>query len=197
MRKGLTFNLNGLMLCTEPVKIERKKLYGFSKTLVYDEQGCECESASLDKGATGVILKGGIGLGVLSPEGLWVERSTLKAVGVNGQDAPLVQSSYDSIIVLERKVTVNTLLDYCISTFYELPGEIAGIISEDIYMFDYCYRASYEPSSAFVLAAEGTAFMLTGFRAAFEMLSLPEEVYLNDDEEEIDENDEIDFLMAE
>ena len=196
MGKALVFNLNGCRFDVEPVKIERKKLYGFNKTIIFDDKGLECETANLDEGISGVIPKGGLGLGILSPEGLWVERSSLKAVDLNGNDAPLVQSSYDSEIILDQKVSVDVFLDYCITGFYELPGSnLNGIIGSDIYIFDYCYRASYEPSAAFVLANDGSVFMMVGYKASFEMLSLPDEVFLDEDDEEIEEDEEIDFSM--
>jgi len=196
MGKRLCFNLNGSLFYAEPVKIERKKLYGFNKTYVYDENNCECETANLDEGASGLIPKGGIGLGILSPEGLWVERATLKAANANGMDAPLMQSSYDAAVVLSCKVAQESFLDYCITGFYELPcSDLAGAVGNDIYMFDYCYRASFEPSTAFILSCEGSAFMFVGYRAAFEMLSLPEEVFLDEDEEETEDDEEIDFSM--
>jgi len=196
MGKGLKFKLNSHLFGIEPVKIERKKLYGFNKTLVYDESGHECETANLDEGESGIIPKGGLGLGILSPEGLWVDRSSLKAVDLNGEDAELVQSSYDCEIVLDRKVSAETFLEYCITGFYELQNSsFAAAVGYDIYIFDYCYRASYEPSAAFILINGETAFMLVGYKASFEMLSLPEEVFLDDEDEEENEDDEIDFSM--
>ena len=197
MGKTLGFTLNGGLFGVVPEKIERKKLYGFNKTIVFDENGSECETANLDEGASGIIPRGGIGLGILSPEGLWVERASLKAVDMDGKDAALMKSCYDSTVALERKVPAEVLLDYCITGFYELPdSELAGAIGADIYMFDYCYRASYEPVTAFVLSAGRTAFMFVGYKAPFEMLSLPEEVTLDEeDEEECEEDEEIDFSM--
>ena len=195
MGRTLAFNLNGSLFYAEPVKIERKKLYGFNKTFVYDESGLECETANLDEGASGIIPKGGLGMGILSPEGLWVERSTLKAVTMEEEDARLMQSSYDCTTVLNKKVSADYFLDYCITALYELSsGDLARVLGNDIYMFDYCYRASYEPAAAFILAHDGNAFMLTGYEAQFEMLSLPEEITLDEDEEESDD-EEIDFSM--
>jgi len=196
MGKTLSFKLKGYTFSAEPKKIERKKLYGFNKTLVFDENGLECETANLDEGLAGIIPKGGLGLGILSPEGLWVERASLKAVDIKGVDLPLYQSSYDKEIKLNKKVSADEFLDYCMTGFYELSDSgFSQAIGSDIYMFDYCYRASFEPSTAFVLSSDGTAFMFVGFKAPFEMLSLPEEVFLDEDEEEFEEDEEIDFSM--
>jgi hypothetical protein len=195
MSKVLVFNFKGSVFSVSPLKIERKKLYGYNKTVVYDEDGMECETANLDEGASGLIPKGGIGLGILSPEGLWVDRSSLKTVNANGRDAQLVPSSYDSIISLTKKVSAQDLLDYCITGFYKLQASgLANALKSDIYTFEYCYRASYEPTTAFILTSEGNAFMLIGYKAVFEMLSLPEEAVID---EEINEEDdeEIDFSM--
>ena len=195
MGKTITFKINNSGISANPVKIERKKLYGFNKTIVFDEDGLECETANLDEGASGLIPKGGIGLGLLSPEGLWVERSSLKAINLNGKDAPLVPSSFDSVIMLNKKVSAQDLLDYCITGIYELQNfTMPGALENNIYMFNYCYRASYEPSAAFVLASEGTVFMLIGYKAPFEYLSLPQEAIIDDEETEEDDCDEeIDF----
>jgi len=194
MGKNLSFSINNTLYGGVPVKIERKKLYGSTKTIVYDEEGMECETARLDEGASGLIPKGGLGLGILSPDGLWVERSTLKAVNPNGKDAVFVSSSYDSAITLNKKVTAQDLLDHCITGFYELPFPgFASVIGQDIYSFEYCYRASYEPSSAFLLASDGSVFMLIGYKAEFESLGLAEEVFLDEDEIEEDDEEDIDF----
>jgi hypothetical protein len=194
MGKNLVFNLSGALYDAEPVKIERKDLYGSDKIIAYDECGQECETASLDEGGAGLIPKGGLGLGILSPEGLWVERSMLKAVDENGNDAPLIQSNYDCTTMLRQKTEADDFLDYCITAFYVLDNcNLGQVLGKDIYMFDYCYRASYEPSSAFILASEGIAYMLVGYKAQFEMLSLSEETCLDEDEDEQDED--IDFSM--
>ena len=194
MGKSLNFSINSTLYGGVPVKIERKKLYGCNKIIVYDEEGMECESASLDEGASGLIPKGGLGLGILSPEGLWVERSTLKAVNADGKDAVLISSSYDSVITLNKKISARDLLDHCITGFYELPFPgLANAIGQDILSFEYCYRASYEPSSAFILASEESAFMLIGYKAEFETLSLAEEAFLDEEDIEEDEDEDIDF----
>ena len=194
MGRSLAFNLKGSLFSAEPVKIERKKLYGFTKTFVYDENGQECETANLDTGASGLIPRGGLGLGILSPEGLWVERASLKAVNTQGKDACLIPSSYDSPINLNKKTSAQDLLDYCITGFYELPNkDLSSTLGEDIYTFDYCYRASYEPSTAFILANEDCAFMLLGYRADFEVLNLPEEAVIDDEDIEDEDDEEIDF----
>ena len=196
MGKTLALKLNGTLFNTEPLKIERKKLYGFSKTFVYDENGEECETASFDEDTSYIIPKGGIGMGILSPEGLWVERNTLKASNEDDEDARLVQSSYECITELNYKVPADTILNYCITSFYELPGnDFAVAIGNNVFTFDYCYRASYEPATAFILTSEGTAFMLTGHETRFKMLSLPEEITLDEDEAENEDDEEIDFYM--
>ena len=136
MGKTLSFNLKGYTFSAEAKKIERKKLYGFNKTLVFDENGLECETANLDEGMSGIIPKGGLGLGILSPEGLWVERASLKAVNKEGFDLPLYQSSYDKEIKLNKKVSTDEFLDYCITGFYELSDSgFSQVIGSDIYMY--------------------------------------------------------------
>ena len=144
-RKSLIFNLNGSLYRIEPVKIEQNKLNDYCKTFLSNEN--EYEAVKLEE------------------ETIGVEKSILKAVKEDGRDAPLIQSSYDITILLNKKVTKDFILDYNITSFYELADEdIAENIGECIYMFDYCHRACYEPLTAFILTNEGITFMLTGYK---------------------------------
>jgi len=200
MARNLTFSLGGKQYCASPQKIERKKLYGWTETLALDDEGNECKLVSMDESGTLIIPKGGIGLGIVSPDMDWVERGALKAVTLDGEDAVLKKSSYDAPIVLERTVTPEQLLDNSITAFYlieDADPELIAAVGDAIYTFDYQYRDGYEGSNAFLIGNEGALFMLLGYASAFEMLSLEEAGYIEDAdaEEEEEENDDIDFSM--
>jgi hypothetical protein len=200
MARSLSFSINQNEYPASPVKVDRKKLYGWSETVAIDDNGRECKLVSMDETGTFIIPKGGLGLGVLSPEGSWVDRKELKAVTLSGEDAELMPSSYDSCITLDQKVSPEEFLDYSILSFYQIYADPALMqeLGDDIYTFTYNYHAGYVGQQAFILRSEDSLFMLVGFLSAFEMLSLDESGSIDVEEgaeDDEDDDGDIDFSM--
>jgi hypothetical protein len=202
MARTLTFQVNGAEYPASPVKIDRKKLYGWRETIALDDEGRECSIVNMDETGTLIIPKGGLALGILSPDMEWVERSSLKAVRDDGTDAEIVKSSFDAPIVLKDKVDTEEFFDHSIASVYELseaPEALVSAVGEDIYTFTYSYRESYAGSTAFLLVSAGVLFMLVGYKTEYEMLSLSEAALIDEadvDGEDEEESDEIDFSMG-
>jgi hypothetical protein len=179
--------------------MERKKLYGWTELLALDDSGNECKLVSMDESGTLIIPRGGIGLGMLSSDSRWVERSELVAVNGDNTPATLMKSSYDITIELGAKVTPEEFLDYSINAFYrlEVQQELVDALKDGIYTFIYNYREAYEGNRAFLIVSEDSLYMLIGTQNIFEMLSLEQAGVLEEsDEEEPEEEDtEIDFSM--
>ncbi|MDR2736614.1 MAG: hypothetical protein LBB49_03510 [Gracilibacteraceae bacterium] len=203
MAKGMTFAFNGTEFTVEPVKIDRRKLYGWSEIHAFDDDGNECVLVATDASGTVVIPKGGVGLGMVSGDGKWVARSQIKTVTTDGRDAVMTPSSYGKVNLLAEKVAMEQLLDCSITSFYHLrdadPALIA-LIGDDIYTFAYCYRDSYETSPAFLLVSEINGqrelFMLVGAENVFEFIGLNEIAVADEgDVEDDDDSDDIDFSM--
>ncbi|MDR2767261.1 MAG: hypothetical protein LBB82_02920 [Treponema sp.] len=198
MSKALTFTLGGKPFSLRPEKIDRKKIYGGREKLVFDDDNKECTLAYTDDTGTLVMPKGGVGLGIVSPEGEWVERSSLKARTLDGGDAALIPSSYDVPNALSKKVSGEEFLDYTVTAAYQLGGDSAfcTALGDDIYTFEYIYREGYETTSAFVLQSGGAAFLLLGYETGIEMLDLNQTAEIDAEDEEPDEDeDAIDFTM--
>jgi hypothetical protein len=206
MPKTMTFAIGGREYTADPRKFDRKKLSGWREVRAFDDNGNECTLVSTDASGTIIIPKGGVGLGIESGEGKWVERSSLKTVGADGGDLEMVQSSYSGVNMLTAKATEEELLDCSITAFYHLAeagADLIGAIGDDIYNFDYCYRDSYETSPAFLLASEAEGkkelFMFIGTQNNFDYISLNEIAVADeagsDDEDEGDGDGEIDFSM--
>ena len=203
MARSLVFEVGGREYTTEPVKIDRKQLYGWSEIHAFDDAGRECSLVSTDATGTVIIPKDGIGLGLLAG-GRWVERRQLKAITSDGSDAPLVPSSYSRVNQLAEKVSDEEFLDCSITGFYHLPDADAGLVAavgEDIYRFDYCYLDSYETSPAFLMNCpvdgKSALFMFVGVEGDFEFIGLTE-VSAADEagtEDGDDAGDDIDFGM--
>lgn len=202
MARELTFRFKGKEYPTMPVKVERKKLYGWSEILALDDNGEPFKLVSTDYTGTFIIPKGGTGMGILSPEGEWVERSELVLVKEDGSPAELLPSSFDAPVELHREVSIEEFLDYSITAFYQLgdaPEELVKAIGRKIYTFPFCYIEDCDANPAFVLGSEDsgngkTLFMLIGYSNRFEMLSLQQPGLIDETDEDLDGED-IDFSM--
>jgi hypothetical protein len=198
MSKTLSFTLDGKSFCLTPEKLDRKKIYGWQEKLVFGDDGKECTLAYTDDTGTLVMPKGGVGLGIVSPEGGWVERSSLKARTLDGGDAALIPSSYDVSNELSKKVSDEEFLDYTITAAYHLGGDksFCATLGDNIYTFEYTYRDGYETTTAFVLQSNGGAFLLLGYDTGIEMLDLNQTAEIDGEDEDADEDEDgIDFAM--
>jgi hypothetical protein len=199
MARNLTFSIGGASYAATPTKVERARLYGWSETLALDDDEHECRAVSMDETGTLIIPPGGLGMGILNEDGRWVDRSGLKYVTLDGKEAPLVKSSYEGAVVLEREASAEEFLDHSITAVYQLDGvspELLAAVGGRILAFVYSFRDAYEGSQAFLLANSGVLFMLVGYRTAFEMLSLAEAGAIEPEEDEEEESGEIDFSMG-
>lgn len=199
MARNLTFKLKRKEYQVVPAKIDRKKLYGWTEILALDENDEPCKLVNTDESGRFIIPKGGTGLGILTSDGKWVERSTLKTVKSDGAPVEVIPSSFTVVIPLSKKVTIEEYLDYSITDFYQLtdtPLEMIKAIGEDIYTFEYSYLDSYEATPAFLMVSEKVLFMLLGYRNRFEMLCLGDCKQIDEDDDFIEiDDDDIDFSM--
>lgn len=199
MVRQLTFRIKRKEYTVIPVKIDRKKLYGWTEIIALDEQGRTCNLVSTDDTGTLIIPKGGTALGMLSSDGKWVERTQLQTVRQDGSEAEIIPSSFSVVISLKQKVTDEEFLDYSITDFYQLdnvPDNLLKAIGDDIYTFDYTYLDSYETTPAFLMVSDATLFMLLGYKNRFDMLCLGECSVVDDDDDYIEvTDDDIDFSM--
>jgi len=199
MARNLTFSIKKKEYEVIPLKVDRKKLYGWTEILALDEHDEPCKLVNTDESGRFIIPKGGTGLGILSRKGEWVDRSTLRTVKENGDPAEVIPSSFTILISLSKKVTVEEYLDYSITDFYELseaPDAMIRAIGEDIYFFEYSYLDSYEGTPAFIMVSGGVLFMLLGYKNRFDMLCLGDCKQIDEEDDFIEiEDDDIDFSM--
>lgn len=201
MPRELRFKIKRKEFAAAVMKVDRRKLYGWTELMAADDKGNPCTLLSADESGKFIIPLGGTGIGILSDSGKWVERSELMTVNDEGKPLTLFKSSFDEVNVLQKKVTPQEFLDYDITDFYELEDpttEMIKTVGKDIYSFQYSYNDSYSPSPAFVMAANGTLFLLVGAKNNFEFLCFGNCETIDDDEDDrlIEEGDEdIDFSM--
>jgi hypothetical protein len=191
--RDLPFTLN---------KVERSKLYGHKETEVLDEQGRRCELATLcDDGHT-VVGRGGSGLGYLSADGQWRDKSQLQAVDLEGKPIEPVPSSFAAPIKLFETASADHYLSHNIRLVYQLETDtdIQELLGElkrgSIFSFPYSYRGGLEPDAGFLLLGEdGHLFLAVGNPTSAELIGLQQPVAWSDEEDEADETDLMDFDM--
>ncbi len=199
MPRHLTFKIKKREFTAVPVRIDRKKLYGWTEILALDDNGEECRLMNTDDSGSFIISMGSTGLGILTPDGRWVERSELIAVDEQGNPVPLIPSSYGAVITLKERISTDDFLDHSITAFYKIEPEEPALlkaIGNDIYTFPYIYLDGYEATTAILITGDdGNLYMMLGYRNQFEMLSLeqPGAIEMYDNEE--DDQDGIDFSM--
>jgi hypothetical protein len=201
MAKPLNFKINSQVYGLEPLKLDRKKLYGGKQKLVLDDNHNECNTISLFSDRSIIIPKGGLGLGSISEDGKWVDKFDMVYVDLQGEAVDLVPSSFDSVIELKETVSVETFLEHNITSIYSLQGEenhpafvgaIAG--NKRIFTFIFNFRADYEGDPAFIVENAGELFVLIGKKIEFDFISLDEAGAFEDGDSSEDE-DEFDFSM--
>ena len=72
MAKELTFKLAGTDYAAAPVKLERKKIYGWTDTVATDRNGNVCSSAYLSPDDALIIPSGGLKQATVDESGRWV-----------------------------------------------------------------------------------------------------------------------------
>ena len=84
MAKVLQFMNGSTLYEAEPVKIERKKIYGYKEISALDSTGNECRQCYLDASGSILIPPGAVKLSSLDEEGNTIERSEMILVDANG-----------------------------------------------------------------------------------------------------------------
>ena len=197
MAKELIFSLAGTDYGAAPVKLERKKVYGWTDTVATDRSGEVCGSAYLSPDDALIIPSGGLKQAVVDDEGRWVEKSELTAYDEDGQTVLTVfPSSFDAPIELKKKATMEEFLDNDWEAVYQLVNaDLAAAVGDDIYKFDFNYRASTNHNDGYLINTPTGLFLFAGDRQEFPLVSLAEETTIDDTEEPEEEIDELDFSM--
>ena len=197
MAAALKFSLNGTEYEAVPVKLERKKLYGWTDVVATDAAGNVCTTAQVDPDGELIVPPGAVKSGILDEDGAWVERSELVAVDADGKELPIVPSSFGQTIELKDKASDEEFLDHAWKSVYQLDNpDLASAVGKDIYSFTFNYRSDASPDDGYLLAADGKAFLFDGEKLEFEYIGIAEESALDDPAEEAPvEDDDLDFSM--
>lgn len=201
MPKQLVFSLAGAESSFAINKVDRSKLYGYKETEVIDESESKCEFAVLAEDGSTLIGSGDIGMGYMTVDGLWTSKSELKPVDIDGDEITPVKSSFDGVIELGEKVTVDVFLKHEIRLIYSLEANAfaqelkESLEAGDIFKFPYSYRGGLEADSGFLIRGEDENFyLLVGDWLEFDFIGL-KQLATPVTEEEVDEEGFMSFDM--
>ena len=207
MAKPLVFQLGDTDLAFAVDKVDRSKLYGYKEVEVLDETGRPCNLATLADDGRTVVGKGGTGLGYVSADGLWCEKSQLKPIDLEGNEIRPVASSFSAPIKLFETASVDDYLGHNIRLVYVLTAEdeqpedaLAALADElrrgTIFAFPYSYRGGLEADAGFLLMGDdGNIFLAVGNPTRVEFIGLQQTAPLTDEDDEAEEMDLMDFDM--
>lgn len=167
--RSIEFEFGGKPLEFEMHKVDRTRLYGYKELEVLDESGESCELTTLADDGKTLIGKGGTGIGHLTADGNWVEKSDLNPVDLEGQPIVPVKSSFSAPILLEKEITLDDYLNHNVRLIYqlELKAENKDLVDKlkagSIFKFPYSFRGGLEADAGLMLMNdEDEIFFLVG-----------------------------------
>ena len=202
MAKPLVLQLGDADLAMNLTKVDPSKLYGYKEVEVLDDEDHRCELATLADDGRTIVGRGGTGIGYVSADGLWCDKSALKPVNVEGEEIEPVPSSYSAPIKLFETVTCDEYLQHNIRLVYQLQtdDDSSDLMQElkrgTIFTFPYSYRGGLEADSAFVLLGDdGNIFLAVGNPTKVEFIGLQQTAAVVEEDSEAEEMDLMDFDM--
>jgi hypothetical protein len=189
--------LGGVPFSAAPVKLERKKLYGWSDLVATDRDGHNCTAAYISPEDSLMIPAGAAKMATVDERGLIVKKSDLIAFGADGKELEIFPSSFDAPIDLSKTATEEVFLDHEWSSVYQIQNpELAGIVGNTIYTFPFSYSGGTNLQDGFLMNCPAGLFLFAGTPVDFTPVNLNEEAVIDETEEDaLEDIDELDFSM--
>ena len=199
MGRKVSFKIEGNLLESEIVKVDRTKLYGTSEKIVYDTNKEECVISDLYEGSI-ILPRGSVGQVLIDENGNSVSRSELIGFNLKGEKVEKVPSIF-SVENNCKKVEIDEFISSSIKSIYQLVIDEDQIetwkkyfTNNEVYLFEFNYREDYEGDDAFLISNEDGFFISVGKSNEFEFLELSN-VSVEDTDEDIEIEDDLDFSM--
>ena len=200
MARNITFNDGDISFSAGIVKVDRKKIYGYSTIQVTDKDDKKCSLVSLSEDGTHILPSGSTGIAKLDSRQNYIDATKIKAVDLEGNAAEKVPSVFDQEVSLKKIDSVTDYLDLSVKSIYQLSFEDADEksklvkkLDDQLYEFNFNYRADYEGDDAFLTTDGEEVFAVVGKKCDFEYLGL-EEIAVDDVDNE-EEDEDFDFGM--
>ena len=190
MGRKVSFKIEGSLLESEIVKVDRTKLYGTSEKIVYNTNKEECVLSDLYEGSI-ILPRGSVGQVLIDENGNSVSRSELIGFNLQGEKVKKVPSIF-SIENNCKKVEIDEFISSSIKSIYQLVIDEDQIetwkkffTNNEVYLFEFNYREDYEGDEAFLISNEDGFFISVGKSNEFEFLELSN-ISVEDTDEEIE-----------
>ena len=201
MARLASLKLNDKVFSAGLVKLDRKKIYGWTKLDIFDDEDQPCSLASISDGQH-VLPPGSTALAGFNKKGEYVSKSSLVGVDDNGKRVEKVPSIFVEPATL-TKSDLDGYLSLNVKSIYQLAitegkEELLKLLEGgNIYRFLFNYRADYDADDAFLLTSEGEVFAVVGKQADLEFIGIEnkEEEVPDDPEGEDLEDEDFDFGM--
>ena len=197
MAKEFTFILGGSTFAAAPLKLERKKIYGWSSLIATDRDGHICTAAYISPEDSLMIPSGAAKMATVDEDGIIVKKSDLVAFDAEGKELETVPSSFDSPIELTKTATNEEFLDHEWASVYQIQNpELAVGIGTQIFTFPFSFSGGTTLQEGFLMNCPAGLFLFAGSPVDFTPVALGEEAVIDDTEEEVvDDIDDLDFSM--
>ena len=197
MAKEFTFILGGNAYAAAPVKLERKKIYGWSSLVATDRDGHICTAAYISPEDSLMIPAGAAKMATVDENGAIVKKSDLVAFDTDGKELESFPSSFDSPIDLHQTATEEEFLDHEWASVYQIQSpDLATAVGNRIFTFPFSYSGGTSLQEGFLMNCPAGLFLFAGVPVDFTPVSLGEEAVIDEAEEEVvDDIDELDFSM--
>jgi len=202
MARALNLSFDGNQFALSIQKLDRKKLYGFTQVEVKDEDGKQCELATISDDGKHILPKGSVGYIYLNAKNEYVPSSSIKMVDKDGKPIEKILSSFDVENIELQPAVIEDYLQLYVKAAYQLVPEdeetdLSGLLESlkkhKVLYFKFNYRTDYDNDDAFLLQSDGHVFMVIGQVSPFEFIGL--EKAMDDLVEDDDDDDDFDFGM--
>ena len=189
--------MSGAQFSAAPVKLERKKIYGWSSLVATDRDGHECTAAYISAEDSLMIPAGAAKMATVDESGNIVKKADLLSYDTDGNLMEVVQSSFDAPIELSQTATDEEFLDHEWASVYQLQcPDLAEAVGKNIYTFPFSYSGGTTLNDGFLMNCPAGLFLFAGVKVDFTPVSLGEEAVIDDTEEEsVEDIDDLDFSM--
>ena len=197
MAKELSFILGSNTYAAAPVKLERKKIYGWSSLVATDRDGRICTAAYISPEESLIIPSGAAKMATVDEKGLIVKKSDLIAFDPDGKELETYPSSFDSPIELTCTATEEEFLDHEWASVYQIQNmDLSASVGAQVFTFPFSYSGGNTLLDGFLMNCPSGLFLFAGSPVDFTPVSLGEEAVIDESEEEVvDDIDELDFSM--
>lgn len=199
MAKPIKFTFGSFDFESQVTKVDRKKLYGYSKIDVSDSNGSKCSLVTLSDDGAHILPSGSTGITKLDNKGNYVESSSIKVIRADGSDAEKIPSAFTRGLILQEVESLDEYFDLNVKSIYQLSidpeakTELLQLLSDkEVLKTDFNYRDGYDADDAFLLTADEEVFLIVGSNIVYEYLG--NEV-IQDLSQEEEDDDDFDFGM--